>query len=290
MKKSFIIGVLIILLIGCQSTGLKVGNWDVGKIVNAGATLIDSQSTTVEEEITIGENLASMLLGVSPLYNNNQQQIYVNMIGNHLASHARRNELKWYFAILDSQEINAFAAPGGYVFITKGLLDMLSSEAELAAVLAHEIAHTELSHQIKSIKSGDSQNALSDIAFASVSAYQGNTGASQRDQDYAQYAQTLTSFSLELYTKGLSKDDEFAADEEAAFILSRAGYDIYSLASVLKKLESFAADDFALASLYKTHPKPTERLKKVSPILTKLEQTTSNWQTLSERFAHNMSQ
>lgn len=281
---------MIAVLLGCQSTGLKVGNWDVGKIVNAGATLIESQSTSLEEEIAIGENLASVLLGVSPLYDNTFVQQYVNKVGSHLASHGSRDELTWYFAVLDSQDINAFAAPGGYVFITKGLLDILSSEAELAAVLAHEIAHTELSHQINSIKSGDAQSALTDIAFASASAYQGNKGASQNQREYTQYAEALTEFSLSLYTKGLSKSDEYAADEEAAHLLSRAGYDIYALASVLKRIESFSADDFALASLYQTHPKPTDRLTKLGSVLSELEQTSFNWQTLSDRFSANMLQ
>ena len=95
-------------------------------------TLTDEE--TLEEELESGKIYASQLLGAVKLYENEEVTKYVNEIGRHIANHTGRPDLPWTFAVLDTEGINAFAAPGGYIFLTKGLMSILSTEDELAAV------------------------------------------------------------------------------------------------------------------------------------------------------------
>ena len=109
---------------------------------------------TVDEagEVEIGQGVAANLLGAAPLVNDEALQAYVNQLGWWLAQQTERRDLNWRFGVLDTDSVNAFAAPGGYVFITKGLLLNMRSEAELAGVLAHEISHVLQRHHLNYIK------------------------------------------------------------------------------------------------------------------------------------------
>src|SRR5512145_3274440 len=106
------------------------------------------------DEIEMGGGVASNILGAAPLLQNRDVQQYVNNIGRWLAMQTERPDLPWEFGVLDDDDVNAFAAPGGYVLITKGLLTQMHSEAELAGVLAHEISHVLQKHHLKAIKQG----------------------------------------------------------------------------------------------------------------------------------------
>ncbi len=260
-----------ILLMSCANTGLKVGSWDVGKLVNQGVAVWDSQNMTEEKEYEIGQRLSSLLLGVRPLLDNNDLQQYVNQVGYHLASHSSRPHLNWRFGIIHSNEINAFAAPGGFVFITSAFVLQLNSEAELAAVLAHEIAHVTEQHHLNRLQSDSLRGALTDVAFMSADAYQSNTGASSQQRQYTQYAKALSGMAMDLYTKGLDRDDELAADAKALSLLAKAGYDVYAMAASLQRVDAIASDDYALAMLYQTHPKPQERLALITKQINQLE-------------------
>ena len=115
---------------------------------------VSEATTEIDEprEIEIGEGVASNLLGAAPLVANANLQKYVNLIGRWLASQTERPDLPWNFGVLDSANVNAFATPGGSVFITRGLLQKMHSEAELAGVLAHEISHVLRKHHLKAIQ------------------------------------------------------------------------------------------------------------------------------------------
>ena len=104
------------------------------------------------DEIRIGQQIAGNLLGAVPLVRDDGLQRYVNVVGNWVVAQAGRTELPWRFGVLDTEDINAFSAPGGYVFITLGLYRQLDSEAELAGVLGHEIAHVTQKHHLKVLK------------------------------------------------------------------------------------------------------------------------------------------
>ncbi len=112
------------------------------------------KGTPVEEEVAIGREIAGRLLGAVPLVKDEQLQRYINNVGAWVAKQSGRSEIKWYFGVIDSDDINAFAAPGGYILVTKGLYKKLHNEAELAGVLAHEIGHVIKQHHLKILKQG----------------------------------------------------------------------------------------------------------------------------------------
>ena len=106
----------------------------------------DAVRADIENEVTIGRNMAAQLLAMYPLDPEPNSRKYVNLVGLTLASQVGRPEIQFHFAVLKTSDLNAYACPGGYVFITRGLLDQVRSESELAAVLSHEIAHVNLRH------------------------------------------------------------------------------------------------------------------------------------------------
>ena len=114
-------------------------------------------------EIEIGSGIASKLLGAAPLLADPGIQHYVNKVGLWLALQTERPDLPWHFGVLDSPNVNAFAAPGGYIFITRGLLRKMHDEDELAGVLAHEISHVIKKHHLIAIQKSAKRGLLTDV-------------------------------------------------------------------------------------------------------------------------------
>lgn len=118
-----------------------------------------------QEEIAIGRQISGNLLGAAPLVKDAAVQKYVNNVGRWVASQSERPDLVWHFGVIESNDLNAFAAPGGYVFVTRGLYNKLADESELAGVLAHEIAHVIRKHHLKILQQSNmldmGSNALS---------------------------------------------------------------------------------------------------------------------------------
>ncbi len=123
------------------------------------------------EEIELGKRYHQQVLRLTPPYQDNELQAYVQRIGDSLASKSHRPNLFYRFTILDSPDINAFALPGGYIYINRGLMAYLSSEEELAAVLGHEIGHVTARHSVKQY----SQSQLLGILSAAIEMNQGRT-------------------------------------------------------------------------------------------------------------------
>jgi len=222
---------------------------DLGKLVNIAKQATNLAEVDEEREREIGRDMSANLLGAVALLPNPALQNYVNQIGQWLALQTERPGLAWRFGILDTNDINAFAAPGGYVFITAGLLGRLQSEAELAGVLAHEMGHVVKRHHLVAIQSSAPTNILTDVL--SIAADQDEHGPAWNQ---------LIDIGSDLHAKGLSREDEIDADLIGVVILTRAGYDPYALAAVLQRLEGVNPEDSALALMRKTHPTPEERL------------------------------
>ncbi|MDO9394578.1 MAG: M48 family metalloprotease, partial [Methylotenera sp.] len=110
---------------------------------------INWKNPSTAEEIALGREITGNLLGAAPLVKNEALQKYVNSVGRWVASQSERPDLPWHFGVIESDDLNAFAAPGGYVMITKGLYKKMSNEAQLAGVLGHEIGHVVAKHQLK---------------------------------------------------------------------------------------------------------------------------------------------
>jgi predicted Zn-dependent protease len=204
---------------------------------------------TPEQEVAIGNQIAGNLLGAAPLVDDAAIQAYVNRVGRWVAAQTERGEAHWRFGVIRSEDVNAFAAPGGYVFVTLGLYRLLENEAELAAVLGHEIGHVVSRHHVELLQKSSMLGAVSNVVGSRVA---GDRPA----------LQGLIGNGAEIMARGLDKDAEFEADRLGMVYAARAGYDPFAMFSVLEKIEAAgAADEGGLALLYKTHPRPAARLE-----------------------------
>jgi predicted Zn-dependent protease len=225
---------------------------DLGRIFDVGRDLRTATTSLDEpEEIAVGREVAGRTLGAAPLVADPELQAYVNRVGRWIAMQTERPDLPWRFGVLDTASVNAFAAPGGYVLVTRGLYEMLDTESQLAGVLAHEIGHIVQRHHIKVMQ----QSAL-------VSA---GARAAQRDRNLL--VNNLIGTGAEVLARGLDKDAEFEADRIGIVLAARAGYSPYGLVEVLHLLAGRSADDATLALLFKTHPAPGERLTQLADVL-----------------------
>ncbi len=228
-----------------------------------------------EQEQLIGEEGVSVLLGAVPLVENDPVQRYVNRVGHWVALHTERRNLNWKFGVLDSTDINAFAAPGGYILITKGLLLKMQSESELAGTLAHETVHVVRKHHLHAVQ----KNARLDLAV--------QLAKTQVDEEHEETMEKLSNGFKELYARGLDKGDEFEADRMGVIIAARSGYDPYGLPAVLQTLAGMNPNDSSLAFLFKTHPPPAKRLSLLERLFNKLDPYARQPQ-LKQRFEQNI--
>jgi predicted Zn-dependent protease len=223
-------------------------------------TLQQLREPTQAEEIEIGDSVAETLLGARPLLDDPELQRYVNTVGMWVAQQSERPDLPWHFGINDSDHINAFAAPGGYIIVTKGMMKQLRNEAELAGVLGHEVAHVARKHHLKALKKAAVMTLLG-----------AGAAAASAESKHADMVQKLVGPTKELYARGLDKADEFEADRMGVVLAARAGYDPYGLPAVLTTLATADPKDNFLTLLYKTLPLPQVRLDKLAPGLGTLE-------------------
>ncbi|HLP97056.1 MAG TPA: M48 family metalloprotease [Sideroxyarcus sp.] len=201
------------------------------------------------EEIAIGRQIAGNLLGAAPLVKDAKLQKYVNQVGEWVASQSERPDLPWHFGVIQSDDVNAFAAPGGYIFVTLGLYRLLQNEADLAGVLGHEVGHVIRKHHLKILQ----QSKLVDAGGKALSKEIGGSDTVQK----------LIGSGAEIVARSLDKDAEFEADRIGVVLATRAGYDAYGLPGVLQQIGHFAGDSDSVALLFKTHPHPDDRLAKL---------------------------
>lgn len=253
------------------SCGMSVNGINVGKIADLSTNITKSATTSPADEQRLGEQLAAMLLGASKLHDSSQWQHYVNQVGRYLTNYSNRPDLLWTFAVLDTPDINAFAVPGGYVFVTSGLLSMLHSEAELAAVLSHEIIHIDQRHQLIEIERQNKLEILQTIGSIAAE-YKAETSdaTSTKAVQNQRIAESVLGIGHSLYTKGLSRDDELKADALAVRLAARAGYDPYALAAVMQRLDAIDNHSGSLQLLLSTHPTPFDRLNALQRTLPQL--------------------
>ena len=218
------------------------------------ADLVGLLSQSLEQidepkEIEIGRQLGAVLLGAKPLHPNMALQRYVNRLGRWISLQSSRPDLPWTFAVLDDPGFNAFAAPGGYIFITKGLVDAVADVSELAGILAHEIHHVVGKHHLKAIR----KTAQSGLLTRALASQLNNNLAGNVS------AQLLT-LGRDLYGKGLDQSDELEADRAGVVLAARAGFDPYGLVSVLQQLRTASPDNQLFTLTLSTHPPAQVRL------------------------------
>jgi len=225
----------------------------------------------------MGNGIAANLLGVSPLLADDNVQRYVNQVGRWVSLHTERPDLPWKFGVLASTDVNAFATPGGTIFITRGLLRNLNNESELAGVLAHEMVHVLRKHHLAALQKQANLGIASDML-----------GEALKDNNSPVLEKAIRA-GTEVYARGLDKNDEFEADRMGIVIATRAGYDPFGLPAVLQMLEAGNAQDSSLALMFKTHPPPRERLELLDKLMgNRFDSYTAPAQT-DKRFINEVS-
>lgn len=200
-----------------------------------------------EDEIAVGRQIAGNLLGASALVKDEALQRYVNRVGRWVANQCERPDLQWHFGVIDSEDVNAFAIPAGYVFVTQGLYRLLENEAQLAGVLAHEVAHVVKKHHFRVIQQAEV------VDF-------GSKMLSRRIGQDSELVQKLIGSGAEIMARGLDKNAEYQADRMAVVLSARAGYDQFALAEVFQQMGHYTGESDSVKLLFKTHPLPDDRL------------------------------
>ena len=248
-----------------------------GKIFS-GATQVFSSAKDIDypTERTIGESLA--LEGLqrfgTPVKNEALQQ-YVNLVGAVVAANSKRATIPYQFAVLDSPVQNAFAVPGGVIFISRALVAILDNEAELAAVLAHEVGHVAAKHALKSTQRAQLLQGVGTITAASVGGDKGK-----------KFASAISDMQAVLFDKGLDKEMEYEADLAGMETTYRAGYDPSAMIRVLEKLQKLeATSKDKKGSWFSTHPPLPERIARLRAQLQKYPDYSS-LASVHDRFAN----
>lgn len=213
-----------------------------------------NEEELLEEELQVGPMIAGRVLGAVPLLDDPQAQQRVNAVGRWIASQTGRPELPWTFGVIDSPEINAFAAPGGYVLLTRGLYELLADDQELAAAIAHELSHVVQRDHYNVLHKQEKRGFLMDVLGSSVSG--GGVAGS-----LAVGVVSATGASVML--TALDRDAEYRSDRAAEIYLARAGYNPMALYAVLQKLAALGTRSSAMAQLFKTHPSIEDRLTQI---------------------------
>jgi predicted Zn-dependent protease len=227
-------------------------------IVRAGDAVQKSfADITPEQEYYIGRAVGATIVSKYKVYDEDAATRYVNLVGQTLAQASDKPETfaGYHFLILDSDEINAFAAPGGFIFISRGMLRLCHSEDELAAVLAHEIGHVQLAHALRAIKTSRLTSAFTILAAEGAKNYGGEAVA----QLTQQFEGSISDVTQTLVVNGYGRGQEREADKVAVTILGRVGYDPWALSRVLAEMGKHlkpGGHDFAA-----THPPPSSRIE-----------------------------
>ena len=237
------------------------------------------EDITPQQEYYIGRTVGAMILEKYPPYNNPAADGYVNVMGQMLAQASDCPETYggYHFLIQDSDEINAFAAPGGFIFLTRGMLRCCPQEDAVAAVLAHEIGHVQYKHGLRAIKQSRVTSALTALAIKGAKKY--------GDEDLAKLTETfegsISDITKTLIVNGYSRSFENQADLAAISILQRTGYNPNGLVTMLNQMKTQlkpGRQDFAA-----THPSPDSRLAEIQPYVGKYSAVKSP-QARQDRF------
>jgi predicted Zn-dependent protease len=207
-----------------------------------------------EQEASIGASQhAEITKQFGGVYDNKKIQDYVNEVGQKMAQFSERQDVQYRFTVLDSPIVNAFALPGGYVYVTRGTLVVANSEAELAAVLGHEIGHVAARHQAARY----SQGVLTSLGASVLGAAIGVPAASQ-----------AIGLGSNLYMSSYSRDQETQADQLGVRYLSKSGYDMMGMSNFLRDMNLYQSANAAIegkqeqqASYFSSHPDTAGRVQ-----------------------------
>jgi predicted Zn-dependent protease len=248
-------------------------NWFRFLILAGFASLVVSCATTgpggkkslifisTEQELSLGEQFDKQLRTENKVFADSLWQSYFNEIGQSIVRVCDRKDIGYRFTVIESEQINAFATPGGYVYIYTGLLDRISNEAELAAVTAHEISHVVARHSVKRLQSAVGIGLLEQIAF-------GGNASATRD---------VVNLGVGVALQGYSRANEFEADEYGIVYMTAAGYNPQGAIELFQMLASLgdAGQKNVFERLSASHPDTQARIDRVNRLISsKFQETT----------------
>lgn len=220
---------------------------------------------TDEQEINFGKEAdPDIQWQFGGVYNDQQLSAYINAVGQKTAAVSDRNKIPYHFKIVDTSDINAFALPGGYIYITRGLLVRLENEAQLSAVLGHEIGHVTARHSMKRM-----QNTL---GFQMLLAILDQAASGSKSyQEWRGLVKTGSSVAFAAVSLGYGRENEFEADALGTKYASRAGYDPQGMIQLLQLLKNLSErEPSSIELFFMSHPKTSDRIKRANEEIAKL--------------------
>jgi hypothetical protein len=205
------------------SLGQKVGSF----LGTAKKAAPKAESEQAAEELALGPEIAGRVLGARPLWNDAAAQQRVNVVGRWVASQTSRPDLPWTFGVIDDSEINAFAAPGGYILVTRGLYQLLTTDSEVAAVLGHEISHCVQRDHYNVIRKQELTALGQESASGKIQTGTGVAEAWARDYVEKNGAAIMMT--------SLDREAEFRADKASEIYLARSGMNPMALYSCSRR-------------------------------------------------------
>jgi len=282
----YILGVLLLITASCEtldmvtelgtSIGVATGTIDesqaesINKSTSAMGKAFDR--LTPEQEYYIGRAVAASILSSYKPYDNKTANIYLNTVGQALAMVSDKPETfgGYHFLIMDTDEINAFSAPGGLILISRGMLRCCKNETEVAAVLAHEIGHVENEHGLRAIKKSRWTSAFTILGAETAK----NLGTEELAELTKSFEGAITDVTSTMVNSGYARKLEREADASAIVIMKRIGYNPNGLKNMLQTMGRLMAhDDRGFA---KTHPSPADRIADISDALQGVGPVTPN--------------
>jgi len=259
--RMFLVALLLIVaaVVGCQGAN---PHQIVGAVMGTGPggsnIFSDLRGATVDidepEEVELGRSFTAAVGGRYKVSRDAGLTKYVALVGNEVAATSDRPDLRYYFAVLDTPEPNAFAAPGGFIFISRGALELMSDEAELAGVLGHEVGHVALKHHGEAIKDQKRKALLTRGAQIAGSSF------SQSAPFVGLIGVMVDGVIEQTLIKGFSRSEEMASDKVGFQYAARAGYEPAGLRGFLATLKAKSADA-GVVKFNSTHPGLDDRLQ-----------------------------
>lgn len=225
-------------------------------------------------EIKFGKEVGARILGKYSLYKNDALTRYANLVAKTLSQYSNRPELAFTVGILDTDMINGFSAPGGYIFITRGAVDAMDDESELAAVIGHEMMHVCQRHIVKELNI----HGTSDSPVAGFSHMIGGAGEAVN----LTFVRAVDEATNILFERGYKKQDEIEADTMGTMLAANAGYDPAALVRYFNKIKT--GQEKEIASIRKLHPSFNERIEWINQSIEKDGLGGSGYKIGKERF------
>lgn len=247
--------ILVALLCGCVATG------------PGGKTSLVVIPTS--QEVAIGQAMAQEIANTEKELPDSVWQAYLNEVGQRLVTVCDRKDVEYRFTVIESDQINAFATPGGFVYFYTGLLRTMDNEAELAAVMAHEISHVVARHGAKRLQAAMGASLAYELVFGKSS---------------SQTLQQAVGVGMSLLFASYSRENEREADDFGATYMIRAGYDPTAMETMFGKLAASGTEQNAFEKLVSSHPETEERIRNTRAAVSQKKPLPSNLTMGRERY------